>query len=225
MNKEKCDAVLGKKVHEHLVSIGLETPMNIDMVMFDSKEKIATLTSLFEQVLDTIGLDRKDDSIEETPKRVAKMYVNEIYSGMNYNNFPKCTTVINKMKYDEMVIEKNIRVLSTCEHHLVTFDGHVNIAYIPKDKVLGLSKLPRICKYFARRPQVQERLSVQILEALKFILDTDNVAVSMTAKHYCVISRGVEDTDAMTTTNALSGIFKTDPSCRAEFFASIKDTK
>lgn len=223
MSKEKCDPVLGKKVHEHLLSIGLETPMNIDLVNVDSKDKIERLTTLFEEVLDTIGLDRYDDSIEETPKRIAKMFVNEIYSGMDYKNFPKCTTVLNKMKYDEMVIEKNVRILSNCEHHGVVFDGYANVAYIPSDKVLGLSKIPRICKFFARRPQVQERLNNQVLEAMKFILGTENVAVSMTCKHYCVISRGVEDQSASTTTNALSGVFKTDPCTRSEFFNSIKD--
>jgi len=185
--------------------------------------KIDTWTSLFSQVLNVIGLDQRDDSIEETPKRVAKMYVNEIYSGMDYNNFPKCTTVLNKMNYDEMVIEKNVRILSTWEHHLVTFDGVAHIAYIPDKKVLGLSKIPRICNYFAKRPQIQERLNLQILEALKFILETENVAISMTAKHYCVISRGVEDVSAITTTNALSGIFKTNSNTRNEFFSSIKD--
>ncbi len=171
--------------------------------------------------MNTLGLDLDDDSLCETPKRVAKMFVSEIYWGLDPDAFPKCTTVENKMGYDEMVIERGITIYSDCEHHLRPIVGVANVAYIPNKKVLGLSKIPRICEYFAKRPQIQERLSMQIFHALSYILETDNIAVSINAGHLCVSQRGVEDTTANTTTNKLGGVFKNDPATRAEFFNSI----
>jgi GTP cyclohydrolase I len=164
-----------------------------------------------------LGLDLDDDSLAETPNRVAKMYVNEIFWGLDWDAFPKCTTVDNKMKYDEMVIERNINVQSNCEHHFVVIDGKATVAYIPKKKVLGLSKMNRIVEYFAKRPQIQERLTEQIYHALQFILETDDIAVLIDAQHYCVKSRGVEDVGSSTITSKLGGEFKTDQAVRAEF--------
>jgi GTP cyclohydrolase I len=216
-NKIKTDPVLGKKVHEHLVSVGVETPV-IDNGL-SSTEKIDKIQDNFNQILDTLGLDRRDDSITDTPKRIAKMYVNEIFWGLNYEAFPKATVVENKMKYNEMVVVKDISVQSNCEHHLVVIDGLAAVAYVPHKKVLGLSKINRIVEYFAKRPQIQERLTEQIYHALSFILETEDVAVMIDAQHYCVKSRGVEDTGSSTVTSRLGGGFKSDHKARAEFLA------
>ena len=172
-----------------------------------------------------LGLDLSDESLIETPKRVAKMYVNEIFWGLDYEAFPKCTTVDNKMKYDEMVIERNVNVQSNCEHHFVVIDGLATVGYIPNQKVLGLSKINRIVEYFSKRPQIQERLTEQIYHALQYILETDNVAVVINAQHYCVKSRGVEDVGSSTVTSKLGGCFKVDPSVRAEFMNIVNNCK
>jgi GTP cyclohydrolase I len=169
----------------------------------------------------TLGLDLTDDSLADTPKRVAKMFVNEIFWGLDYEAFPKCTTIQNKMGYNEMLIERNINVQSNCEHHFVVIDGLATVGYIPKDVVLGLSKINRVVEYFAKRPQVQERLTEQVFHALEYILDTDNIAVVIDAQHYCVKSRGVEDTGSTTITSKLGGAFKNDPTTRAEFMSIV----
>jgi GTP cyclohydrolase I len=168
--------------------------------------------------MQVLGLDLNDDSLVETPKRVAKMYVNEIFWGLDYEAFPKCTTVNNKMKYNEMVVERNVNVQSNCEHHFVVIDGLATVAYVPKDKVLGLSKINRIVEYFSKRPQIQERLTEQIFHTLQYILDTEDVAVLIDAQHYCVKSRGVEDTGSSTVTVRLGGGFKNHPEVRNEFY-------
>ena len=147
------------------------------------------------------------------------MYVNEIFWGLDYEAFPKATVVENKMKYNEMVIVKNISVQSNCEHHFVVIDGLACVAYVPKEKVLGLSKINRIVEYFAKRPQIQERLTEQVYHALSFILETEDVAVMIDAQHYCVKSRGVEDTGSSTITSRLGGGFKSDHKARAEFLS------
>ena len=214
-NKTKTDPELGQKVHEYLVKMGVETP--IFNSIFDRKEKIEKIEKHFKIIMETLGLDLNDDSLEETPKRVAKMYVNEIFWGLDYEAFPKCTTVDNKMQYNEMVVERNVNVQSNCEHHFVVIDGLATVAYVPKQKVLGLSKINRIVEYFSKRPQIQERLTEQIFHTLQFILDTEDVAVMIDAQHYCVKSRGVEDTGSSTVTCRLGGGFKTDPSARQEF--------
>lgn len=216
-NKTKTDPDLGLKVHQHLVECGVETPTKSAGNIIDRKGKIEVIEQLFAQIMTALGLDLTDDSLAETPKRVAKMYVNEIFWGLDYEAFPKCTTVENKMQYDEMVIERNINVQSNCEHHFVVIDGLATVAYIPKSKVLGLSKINRIVEYFSKRPQIQERLTEQIYHALSFILETENVAVVIDAQHYCVKSRGVEDTGSSTITSKLGGCFKSDPSVRLEF--------
>jgi GTP cyclohydrolase I len=215
-NKTKCDPVLGQQVHEHLVKMGVETPTF--STSLDRKDKIAEIEKSFSHIMQVLGLDLDDDSLRETPNRVAKMYINEIFWGLDYEAFPKCTTVNNKMKYNEMVVERNINVQSNCEHHFVVIDGLATVAYVPKDKVLGLSKINRIVEYFAKRPQIQERLTEQIFHALQFILGTDDVAVMIDAQHYCVKSRGVEDTGSSTVTSRLGGGFKTDPAARSEFY-------
>jgi GTP cyclohydrolase I len=219
-NKTKTDPELGQQVHEHLVKMGVETPINsIKKRNLDRKDQIAIIEGNFAEIMRALGLDLTDDSLIDTPKRVAKMYVNEIFWGLDYDAFPKCTTVDNKMKYNEMVVERNVNVQSNCEHHFVIIDGLATVAYVPKDKVLGLSKINRIVEYFSKRPQIQERLTEQVFHALQFILETEDVAVLIDARHYCVKSRGVEDTGSSTVTVRLGGGFKTDPAARNEFLS------
>jgi GTP cyclohydrolase I len=215
-NKTKTDPILGQKVHEHLVKMGVETP--VTKSRHDRKTQIELIEQNFTAIMNILGLDLNDDSLAETPKRVAKMYVNEIFWGLDYEAFPKCTTVNNKMKYNEMVVERNVSVQSNCEHHFVVIDGLATVAYVPKDRVLGLSKINRIVEYFSKRPQIQERLTEQIFHTLQFILDTEDVAVMIDARHYCVASRGVEDTGSSTVTSRLGGGFKSDPAVRNEFY-------
>lgn len=215
-NKTKTDPELGKRVHEHLVKVGVETP--IKKRNLDRKEQIDIIEGNFAEIMRALGLDLTDDSLIDTPKRVAKMYVNEIFWGLDYEAFPKCTTVDNKMHYNEMVVERNVSVQSNCEHHFVVIDGLATVAYVPKQKVLGLSKINRIVEYFSKRPQIQERLTEQIFHTLQFILETEDVAVMIDAQHYCVKSRGVEDTGSSTVTSRLGGGFKNDPAVRNEFY-------
>lgn len=215
-NKQKVDRELGLKVHEHLVKMGVETPIVSNGL--SRTDKIDLIEKKFTDIMNALGLDLSDDSLIETPKRVAKMYVNEIFWGLDYEAFPKCTTVDNKMKYNEMVVERNVSVQSNCEHHFVVIDGLATVAYVPKNRVLGLSKINRIVEYFSKRPQIQERLTEQIFYTLQYILDTEDVAVMIDAQHYCVKSRGVEDTGSSTVTTRLGGGFKTDPEVRNEFY-------
>ena len=222
-NKTKTDPELGQKVHEHLFKMGVETPRRDNGI--DRKLKIAMIEEKFQDIMGILGLDLTDDSLIETPKRVAKMYVNEIFWGLDYDAFPKCTTVDNKMHYNEMVVERNVNVQSNCEHHFVVIDGLATVAYVPKQKVLGLSKINRIVEYFSKRPQIQERLTEQIFHTLQFILETEDVAVMIDAQHYCVKSRGVEDTGSSTVTVRLGGGFKTDPSARNEFLSIARMSK
>lgn len=221
LNKNKTDAKLGKEIHEYLEHIGVETPLLTSMGLIDLKDSsmIELITKDFRHIMETLGLDLSDDSLEDTPARVAKMYVDEIFYGLRAENFPKMTVVENKFNYDEMLVEKGISVMSVCEHHFVGIVGKATIGYIPNGKVIGLSKLNRIVDYFARRPQVQERLTAQIYHTLTRILDTKEVAVVIDADHYCVKSRGIEDTDCSTVTSKLGGGFKEDPATRSEFMA------
>jgi GTP cyclohydrolase I len=222
-NKTKTDPELGQKVHEHLVKMGVETPTIPNSM--DRKDKIDKIESHFTEIMKIIGLDLSDDSLIETPKRVAKMYINEIFWGLDYEAFPKCTTVDNKMHYNEMVVERNVNVQSNCEHHFVVIDGLATVAYVPKQKVLGLSKINRIVEYFSKRPQIQERLTEQIFHTLRYILETEDVAVLIDAQHYCVKSRGVEDTGSSTVTVRLGGGFKSDPAARNEFLSIARMSK
>jgi len=214
-NKTKTDPELGIRVHQYLQDCGVQTPIHPNNL--SRSEKIDQIEKLAAEMHKVLGLDLNDDSLAETPKRIAKMMVNEIYWGLDAEAFPKCTTVENKMGYDEMVVEQNITVYSDCEHHWRPIVGTATIAYIPDKKVLGLSKMPRIVEYFARRPQIQERLTEQVYHALEYILETSNIAVSITAQHLCVSQRGVEDSSASTVTNKLGGVFKEDPATRQEF--------
>jgi len=216
-NKTKTDSELGLKVQQHLVDKGVQTPVKPNNL--SRSEKIDAIEKHYVEIMKVLGLDLTDDSLEETPKRVAKLMVNEVYWGLEPEAFPKCTAVDNKMKYDEMVIERNVNVQSNCEHHFVVIDGFATVGYIPKDRVLGLSKINRIVEYFSKRPQIQERLTEQIYHAMAMILETDDVGVIIDAEHFCVKSRGVEDVGSSTVTTKLGGVFKTDPATRAEFMA------
>lgn len=181
------------------------------------EEQIEIIAEKFKEIMEVLGLDLKDDSLMETPLRIAKMYVNETFSGLNSESFPKITTIENKMGYDQMIVAKHVGIMSVCEHHFQTIDGFATIAYIPNQKVIGLSKLNRVAKFFCRRPQVQERLTKQVADCLQEILETEHVAVSIDAKHYCLVSRGIEDTNSMTNTCDLRGDFKKKPETRGEF--------
>ncbi|GAL17986.1 GTP cyclohydrolase I FolE [Vibrio maritimus] len=209
-----------KLVKEALSERGLETPMLPNEVTREEKKE--RIEHHMREILTLLQLDLADDSLMETPHRIAKMYVDEIFSGLDYSNFPKITVIENKMDVSEMVRVKDITVTSTCEHHLVTIDGKAAVAYIPRGKIIGLSKINRIVRFFAQRPQVQERMTQQILVALQTLLETDDVAVTMDAVHYCVKSRGVMDATSETTTTALGGIFKSNPATRHEFLHGLR---
>jgi len=202
-------------VRNTLIELGLETPM-IDTGL-SPEQKYQRIRGLMADVVETLGLDLRDDSLAETPHRIAKMYVHEIFSGLDYSQFPKLSLIENKMGANEMVKIRGIDLTSTCEHHFVTIDGVAKVAYIPKDKIIGLSKINRIVRFFGQRPQVQERLTRQILVALQALLGTEDVAVNIDATHYCVKSRGVMDTNSQTSTTALGGCFKENIHTRAEF--------
>lgn len=203
----KSNAVLGAEVNAHLDSLGINTPMT-ELVNEDRDSKVNKIEGLMADVLKTLGLDLTDDSLEETPIRVAKMFVDEIFSGLVPDNFPKCTTVENKFCHgDEFVLEKDITLFSDCEHHLRPIIGKCHIAYIPGKKVLGLSKLNRITQYFAQRPQVQERLNQQIAHALAYVTGSQDVMVVIEAGHTCVSQRGIKDTQSSTVTACVLGQF------------------
>lgn len=218
----KTDPKLGAIVENHLKKIGLHTPTIEKNLSIDENKKIQQIEKHITKIWEIIGMDLSDDSLIDTPKRISKMLIKETLWGLKPEYFPKCTTVINKMQVDEMICEKDITVMSQCEHHGVIIEGKATVAYIPNKNILGLSKINRIVEYFSKRPQIQERLTMQIMETIKYILKTDDVAVSINAKHYCVSSRGVEDTSSNTITNALSGLFKKSPSCRNEFILNTK---
>ena len=193
---------------DHLFT-GLETPMKPDAFLISDEEKKEKIAVLFKEIMDVIGLDLTDDSLKGTPKRVAKMYIEEIFSGLNPNNKPKIALFDNKYQYNQMLVEKNITFYSNCEHHFVPIIGKAHIAYISSGKVIGLSKLNRIVQYYAKRPQVQERLTNQIAEDLKNALQTENIAVIIDAKHLCVSSRGIKDDTSATVTAYYGGEFNT----------------
>tara|TARA_Y100001934_G_C12184657_1_gene693341 strand:- start:90 stop:770 length:681 start_codon:yes stop_codon:yes gene_type:complete len=205
-------------VRSALIERGLETPLLPDQLSRD--EKYTRLRELMGEVCTTLGLDLTDDSLCETPHRIAKMYVDEVFRGLSYENFPKVTVIDNKMQVEEMVTVRDISVTSTCEHHFVTIDGGSKVAYIPGSRIIGLSKINRVVRFFAQRPQVQERLTQQVLVALQTLLETEDVAVSIDATHYCVKSRGVMDVNSRTQTTALGGQFKADSRTRAEFLSA-----
>ncbi len=193
---------------EHLYT-GLKTPLRADAFKLSDTEKKERIAILFEEIMDVMGLDLTDDSLKGTPKRVAKMYIDEIFSGLNPKNKPKVALFDNKYQYNQMLVEKNITFYSNCEHHFVPIIGTAHVAYISSGTVIGLSKLNRIVQYYAKRPQVQERLTNQIAEELKAILNTPDVAVIIDAKHLCVSSRGIQDDTSATVTTYYGGQFNT----------------
>ncbi len=221
LDRTKTDKELGFRVSEYLKEKGVETPMKPNNL--SDKEKISQIEKSFKTIMESLGLDLSDDSLKDTPQRVSTMFINEIYWGLRTENFPKVTAIENKMGYESMVLEKGINVQSNCEHHFIVIDGDSCIAYIPKNKVLGLSKLNRIVEYFSKRPQVQERLTEQVFYALEYILETSDIAVVIDAKHYCVGARGVEDEGSKTITSKFGGAFKSDTSVRNEFFIMMKN--
>lgn len=202
MNKEKTDPILGKEISQVIKNKGVETPFKD----IGGKFSETVIAGAFMAIMREMQLDMEDDSLMETPRRVAKMYVREVFYGLNYRNFPKVTLIENRMAYGSFILERDIKVHSFCEHHFVPFIGKAYVAYIPKNKVIGLSKINRIVDFFARRPQVQERLGEQIYEALCHILETDDVAVVLKCEHLCVKVRGVED-NSDTVTSRLGGAF------------------
>jgi GTP cyclohydrolase I len=206
-----------RRVRDGLVARGLETPLLADGLSRD--QKFEKLRASFADIARTLGLDLRDDSLYETPARIARMYLDEIFSGLDYARFPKATAIANKMGVEEMVRIDDISVVSTCEHHFITIDGVARVAYIPAGKIVGLSKVNRIVRFFAQRPQVQERLTQQVLVALQTLLETDDVAVAINAVHYCVKARGVMDANSRTRTTALGGQFKQDARLRGEFLS------
>jgi GTP cyclohydrolase I len=206
------------KYSQEVLSKVTPTPM-VDNGL-SAQEKIDIIASHFQEILKTLGMDLNNDSLKDSPRRIAKMYVNEIFKGLDMANFPKITAIENEMGYDQMLVVRDISVVSTCEHHFVTIDGKASIAYIPREKVIGLSKINRIADFFSRRPQVQERLTKQIADCLVYVLGTEDVAVHINAKHYCVISRGIEDHSSTTVTSDLRGAFRNDPRTRSEFLAN-----
>tara|TARA_B100001094_G_scaffold333441_1_gene412322 strand:- start:25471 stop:26124 length:654 start_codon:yes stop_codon:yes gene_type:complete len=207
-------------VQQALIQEGLETPM-IQRSVNPSQQQHDT-QEIIMQLMHTLGLDLRDDSLKGTPARIAKMFTHEIFAGLNYANFPSITTVDNKMNVDDVINVSQIQVTSTCEHHFITIDGFAQVAYIPKHKILGLSKINRIVQFFAQRPQIQERLTQQIKIAIQTLTDSADVAVRIRATHFCVKARGVMDTSSMTTTLALGGQFKENKSLRAEFVHSTE---
>jgi GTP cyclohydrolase IA len=206
---------------EQHIGTSYDTPMSPDAFVKTDDEKVKIIAHHFREIMKTLGLDLTDDSLRGTPNRLAKMYVKEIFSGLNPANKPAAKLFENKYQYNQMLIEKNITLYSYCEHHFVPIIGKVHVAYISAGKVIGLSKLNRIVKYFARRPQVQERLTMQVASELKSILQTDDVAVVIDAVHLCVSSRGVEDTASSTITAEYSGKFLQEPT-KNEFLKFIQ---
>ena len=200
------DSNMDQQENEHNWA-GQETAVRQTARELTNIGKIREIEYHFREIMQTLGLDLTDDSLSGTPLRVAKMYVNEIFSGLNHANKPKIALFENKYKYDQMLIEKDISLFSSCEHHFVPFHGKVHVAYISNGNIIGLSKLNRIVQYFAKRPQVQERLTMQIGREMQEILGTDDVAVIVTAKHMCVSSRGIRDTDSSTITSFYDGRF------------------
>jgi GTP cyclohydrolase I len=200
-----------------LLERGLETPMTTNELSRD--QRYSKIKDAFTEIMEGLGLDLRDDSLEETPHRIAKMYVDEIFGGLDYAQFPKITLIENKMNVEEMVCVEDIDLTSTCEHHFVTIDGSAKVAYIPKTTVIGLSKINRLVQFFSQRPQVQERLTQQVLVAMQTLLGTEDVAVTINAVHYCVKARGVRDGNSSTRTTSLGGVFKSDPASRAEFLS------
>jgi GTP cyclohydrolase I len=220
-NKIELSDILIDDMGDNHVSTSVDTPMKADAFVLTDAEKMKQIEEHFSSIMNIMGLDLTDDSLKGTPKRVAKMYIKEIFSGLNPANKPAMALFENKYKYNEMLVEKNISFYSNCEHHFVPIIGKAHVAYISNGKVIGLSKLNRLVEYFAKRPQVQERLTMQIGKDLQQVLGTDDVAVVIDAKHLCVASRGVEDDTSSTITAFYGGAFK-DENKKNEFLKYLE---
>lgn len=207
------------------VATSTDTPLRADAFELDDETKIELIEDRFREIMEILGLDLSDDSLKGTPHRVAKMYVKEIFSGLDPKNKPDARMFENKYQYNQMLVERDITFYSNCEHHFVPIFGKAHVAYISSGKVVGLSKLNRIVQYYARRPQVQERMTMQIAEELKKALDTEDVAVVVDAVHMCVCSRGVQDVNSSTVTAEYGGKFKDDPKLREEFLQYVRLSK
>ena len=216
MHSENSD-----ELGDNHVGTSAETPLRKDAFELSDAEKIVKIEESVQEILTTLGMDLTDDSLRGTPKRVAKAFVKELFSGLNPDNKPKLSTFDNSYKYGEMLVEKNIVLYSTCEHHLLPIVGRAHVAYISKGKVIGLSKMNRIVDYFAKRPQVQERLTMQVVQALQEALGTQDVACVIDAKHLCVNSRGIKDIESSTVTSEYGGVFK-NKDVKKEFLEYIK---
>lgn len=210
-----------ERTEENYFNAGVETPLNKNAYLKDDDEKIRMIANHFKSIMHILGLDLNDDSLKQTPHRVAKMYVKEIFSGLNPANKPEVSLFENKYQYNKMLIEKNITLFSYCEHHFVPIVGKAHVAYISKGKVIGLSKINRLVQYYAKRPQVQERLTNQIAEGLKKAIGTEDVAVMIDAVHLCVASRGIKDTNSSTITTQYSGKFLEEET-KNEFLTLVK---
>lgn len=200
------------------------TPMAADAPVMSDTEKMAHIATHFEEIMRVLGLDLEDDSLVKTPQRVAKMYVKEIFSGLNTETFPQMSFFEDRSQMSELgnPVFTRVHFTSFCEHHFVPFSGTATIGYVPNGKLIGLSKIPRLVRFFARRPQVQERLTAQIADSLATLLETEDIAVSLSAQHFCVIARGIEDTESHTTTNSLRGKFAGETNLRQEFFQAMQ---
>ena len=214
------DIIFDEDLNDHILT-SIDTPLRGDAFKLDDELKVELIENKFKDIMEILGLDLSDESLRDTPKRVAKMYVKEVFNGLNPENKPSSTLFENKFGYNEMLVERNITIYSYCEHHFVPIIGKAHIAYFPKNYVIGLSKLNRIAQYYSKRPQVQERLNIQIANDLKETLQTDDVAVVIDADHLCVASRGVNDVNSSTVTSSFSGKFMND-AVRKEFWESIK---
>jgi GTP cyclohydrolase I len=216
MNDERVE-----ELGDNHVATSAKTPLRTDAFEISDEEKIEKIQESVKDILHTLGMDLEDDSIKGTPKRVAKAFVNEIFMGLNPKNKPSASTFDNNYNYGEMLVEKNIVVYSTCEHHLLPIVGRAHVAYISDGKVIGLSKMNRIVEYFAKRPQVQERLTMQVVQAMQEALGTEDVACVIDAKHLCVNSRGIKDIESSTVTSEFGGKFKENET-RKEFLQYLQ---
>lgn len=221
MDNHNTDIEKDEEAMDDHVMSSLDTPLRADAFDLTNAEKVEIIKEHFHEIMHTLGLDLTDDSLKGTPLRVAKMYVNEIFSGLHPDNKPVARRFENKYKYHKMLVERDITVYSSCEHHFVPIIGKAHVAYIPNEHVIGLSKLNRIVHYYARRPQVQERMTMQIANELKQALQTENVAVMIEADHLCVMSRGVGDVSSSTITAEYSGLFD-QQEYRSEFLSHIR---
>lgn len=215
MSKERIELV-----GDNHIGTSTDTPLRADAFVKSDNEKIENIQKHFAMIMTELGLDLTDDSLSGTPYRFAKMYVKELFYGLNPDNKPKLSTFENKYGYKKMLVEQNITIDSSCEHHFLPIIGHAHVAYFPKEKVIGLSKINRLVDYYAHRPQVQERLSLQIMKDLQEVLETEDVIVMISAKHLCVSSRGIKDKNSFTTTLEFGGCFE-DENIRNEFLKMI----